>query len=89
MGRTGTGTLHAIYLPLIRNSIGTALLLVFIDCVKELSATLFLRPFNYDTLATRVHEQASLENLSDAAPAAILIIGVSALAVALLARASS
>jgi iron(III) transport system permease protein len=61
---------------------------VFVDCVKELPATLLLRPFNYDTLATRVHDQASLENLGDAAPAAILVIFVGLCAVALLARSS-
>ena len=65
-----------------------ALLLVFVDCVKELPETLLLRPFNYETLATRVHEQASLENLGDAAPAAMLVIAVGLAAVGLLARAN-
>jgi iron(III) transport system permease protein len=46
----------------------TALLVVFVDCVKELPATLLLRPFNYNTLSTRVYELASLERLSEAAP---------------------
>ena len=41
--------------------------LVFVDCVKELPATLILRPFNFDTLATRAYEQASLEQIGDAA----------------------
>ena len=54
--------------PLIRGSIGSALLLVFVDCVKELPATMLLRPFNYETLATRVHDQASLENIGDISP---------------------
>ena len=44
-----------------------ALLVVFVDCVKELPATLLLRPFNYNTLSTRVYELASLERLSEAA----------------------
>ena len=52
------GTLGEVYLPLMKGSVGTALLLVFVDCVKELPATLLLRPFNYDTLATRAHEKA-------------------------------
>lgn len=86
LGRSAGGTLRAVYMPLMRGSVGTALLLVFVDCVKELPATLLLRPFNYDTLATRVHEKASLENLGDASPAAILVIGVGLLAVILLAR---
>ena len=86
LGRTAAGTLRAVHLPLIRASIGSALLLVFVDCVKELPATLLLRPFNYDTLATRVHAKASLENITDAAPAALTITLVGLVAVALLAR---
>ena len=86
LGQTPGGTLRRIYAPLIRGSVATALLLVFVDCVKELPATLLLRPFNFNTLATRAHEQATLEKIADAAPSAILIIGVSLLAVALVAR---
>lgn len=89
LGRTQGQTLAEVYYPLIRGSIASALLLVFVDCVKELPATLLLRPpFGFDTLATRVHEQASLENLAGAAPGALLIIGVGLVAVALLARAN-
>ncbi|SMX42975.1 ABC transporter permease [Actibacterium lipolyticum] len=86
LGRTARGTLLSVYLPLIRGSVGTALLLVFVDCVKELPATLLLRPFGFNTLATRVYEKASLENIGDAAPAALLVIGVGLVAVLLLAR---
>ncbi len=86
LGRSRGQVLGSVYFPLIRGSIASALLLVFVDCVKELPATLLLRPFNYDTLATRVHAQASLENLGDAAPAAVLVIAVGLVAVALLAR---
>lgn len=86
LGRSAGGTLRAVYAPLIRGSVGTALLLVFVDCVKELPATLLLRPFNYDTLATLVYNQASLENIGGAAPAAMLVIVVGLGAVALLAR---
>lgn len=86
LGRTSGGTLRDLYLPLMRGSLGTALLLVFVDGVKELPATMLLRPFNFETLATRTHEQASLENLPDAAPAALLIIAVGLCAVAILAR---
>lgn len=88
LGRTAGGVLRAVHLPMMRGSVGVALLIVFVDCVKELPATLLLRPFNYDTLATRVHEKASVEALAEAAPAAILVILVSLVAVALLARAS-
>ncbi|MDY6858826.1 MAG: iron ABC transporter permease [Pseudomonadota bacterium] len=88
LGRTARGTLLSVYLPLIRGSVGTALLLVFVDCMKELPATLLLRPFGFNTLATRVYEKASLENLGEAAPAALLVIGVGLIAVLLLARAN-
>jgi len=88
LGRTARGTLVSVYLPLIRPSVGTALLLVFVDCVKELPATLLLRPFNFNTLATRVYDKASLENIGDAAPAALLVIAVGLVAVGLLARAN-
>lgn len=88
LGRTKGGTLLAVQMPLVRASIGSALLLVFVDAVKELPATLLLRPFNFDTLATRVHAKASLENIAEAAPAALMISAIGLVAVALLARAN-
>ena len=88
LGRTPGGALRAVHLPLMRGSVATALLVVFVDCVKELPATLLLRPFNYNTLATRVFELASLERLEDAAPAALMVMAVGLLAVALMARAN-
>lgn len=87
LGRTAGGVLGSVYLPLMRGSVATALLLVFVDCVKELPATLLLRPFNFETLATRVHEKASLENIGEAAPPALLVMAVGMVAVAILARA--
>ena len=86
LGRGAGGALRAVHLPLMRGSVLGALLIVFVDCVKELPATLLLRPFNYDTLATRTFELASLERLSDAAPAALLVMAVGLCAVAVLAR---
>jgi iron(III) transport system permease protein len=88
LGRSAGGTLRAVHLPLVRASIGSALLLVFVDAVKELPATLLLRPFNFDTLATRVHAKASLENIAEAAPAALMITLIGLAAVALLGRAN-
>ncbi len=88
LGRSAGGTLGAVYLPMMRGSVATALLVVFVDCVKELPATLLLRPFNFNTLATRVHELASLERLGEAAPAALVVMAVGLLAVGLLARAN-
>lgn len=88
LGRGAAGTLRAVHIPMMRASLGSALLLVFVDCVKELPATLLLRPFNFDTLATRVHAKASLENIAEAAPAALMITLVSLIAVVFLARAN-
>ncbi|OUD10597.1 iron ABC transporter permease [Marivivens niveibacter] len=88
LGQSAGGVLNRIYLPLVRASVGSALLLVFVDCVKELPATLLLRPFNYNTLATRVYDKASLENLTEAAPAALMITLVGLAAVGFLARAN-
>ncbi len=89
LGRTPGGVLRAVHLPLMRGSVAMALLLVFVDAMKELPATLLLRPFNFNTLATRVHDQASLERLAQAAPAALVITGVGLIAVLLLARADA
>jgi len=86
LGRGPGGALRAVYLPMMRGSVLTALLVVFVDCVKELPATLLLRPFNYNTLSTRVFELASLERLSEAAPAALLVMAVGLVAVAVMAR---
>ncbi|QYZ71310.1 ABC transporter permease [Neotabrizicola shimadae] len=86
LGRTRGGALSAIYLPLMRGSVATALLMVFVDCVKELPATLLLRPFNFNTLSTRTFELASLEKLGEAAPAALLVMAVGLAAVAVIAR---
>lgn len=88
LGRSAGGALRDVYLPLMRGSVATAVLVVFVDCVKELPATLLLRPFNFNTLSTRVYELASLEKLGEAAPAALLVMAVGLVAVALLARAN-
>ncbi|MFN3274968.1 MAG: ABC transporter permease [Paracoccus sp. (in: a-proteobacteria)] len=86
LGRNHAGVLRDVFMPLMRGSVGSALLLVFVDCVKELPATLLLRPFNFETLATRTHQRASVEDLGNAAPAALLVMMVGILAVILLAR---
>lgn len=86
LGRNAGETLRAVHLPLVRASVGSALLLVFVDAVKELPATLML--YHEETLATRVYAKASLENLAEAAPAALTITLVGLVAVVLLARAN-
>lgn len=86
LGRTPWGMLQSVHLPLMRGSIASALLVVFVDCVKELPATLMLRPFNFNTLSTRVYELASLEHLSEAAPAALIVMAMGLAATLILAR---
>jgi iron(III) transport system permease protein len=62
--------------------------LVFVDVMRELPATLILRPFNFDTLATRVYRLASDERLADASLPAIVIVLVGVIPVLLLQRSS-
>ncbi len=66
--------LKRIHMPMMRGSLLTALLLVFIDVLKELPATLILRPFNFNTLAVRTYELANEERLADAAVPALAIV---------------
>ncbi len=70
--------LRSIHMPMMRGSLLTASLLVFVDVLKELPATLILRPFNFNTLAVRTYELANEELLAEAAvPAlAIVIVGI-------------
>ena len=89
LGSGRGGVLARVHIPMIRGSVLTAALLIFVDAVKELPATLILRPFNFETLATTVYNAASLEQLAEAGPAALAIIVVGLLPVAILARSLS
>lgn len=84
LGRSQLSTLHEVYLPLLRPAIVTGALLVFVECMKELPATLLLRPFNYDTLATKIYDAASLETFEQGALPGLAIIVVGLLPVLLL-----
>lgn len=84
LGRTAERTLVEIHMPLLRPVLVSAGLLVFVDVMKELPATLLLRPFNVETLATWVYVQASREAIGDAAPAALAIVLVGLLPLVLL-----
>lgn len=86
LGLTPLGTLIEVHLPLIRPAILSAGLLVFVDCMKELPATLILRPFDFETLATMVYTLASLDQLEDSALAALTIVAAGIVPVILLAR---
>ena len=77
-------TLRRIHIPIVRTSMLTALLIVFVDVMKELPATLILRPFNYDTLAVQAFRLASDERLQEAAAPSLVIGAVGLLPVALL-----
>lgn len=76
--------LWRVHIPLMRSGIITALLVVFVDCMKELPATLLLRPFNFDTLATYVYQYASDELLEESALAALMIVATGLIPVLLL-----
>ena len=77
-------TLVRVHVPIISGSLLTAALLVFVDVMKELPATLIMRPFNFNTLAVRAFELAEDEQLAESAPAALSIVGVGILPVILL-----
>ncbi len=87
LGRRPGAAVRAVELPLARNALLTAGVLVFVDTMKELPATLIVRPFDFDTLAVRVHNLASDERLAEASTAALLIVAVGLLPVAVLVRA--
>ena len=86
LGATTSETIRKIHFPLLRPSIFAACLLVFVDVMRELPATLILRPFNFDTLATQVYRLASDERLAEASGAALLIVILGVLPVLLLQR---
>lgn len=86
LGRTPWQTLREVHAPIIRPSMVSAGLLVFVDVMKELPATLILRPFNMSTLAVEVHHLASDERLIEAAPGALVIVLVGIVPVILMSR---
>ena len=86
LGHTPWQTLRRVHLPLLRGSALTAALLVFIDVMKELPATLVMRPFNFDTLATQAYTLASDERLAEASTAALAIVAVGLLPMMLICR---
>lgn len=76
LGRTTTGTLGEVHLPLLKPVLGAAAVLVFVDSMKELPATLLLRPFNFDTLATHIYTLASFDLFEQGALPALAIVAV-------------
>ncbi|MFN8830452.1 MAG: ABC transporter permease [Labrys sp. (in: a-proteobacteria)] len=88
LGDTRSQTMWRIHLPLIRPALGAAALLVFVDAMKELPATLLLRPFNFETLSTVVYDAASRGMFEDGALAALAIVLAGLLPVVMISRLS-
>ena len=86
LGLSQTGVLTRIHIPLMQGSVLTAILVCFVDILKELPATLILRPFDFNTLAVRAYELAGQERLLDASPASLCIVLVGLVPVILLNR---
>ncbi len=86
LGQGPLGMLRRVHLPMLTPSLLTALLIVFVDVMKELPATLIMRPFNYDTLAVQAYRLASDERLEGAAVPSLVIVAVGLLPVILICR---
>ncbi|MFW5832616.1 MAG: ABC transporter permease [Pseudomonadota bacterium] len=86
LGTRGFGIVARVHVPLLRRSLWTAALIVFVDVIKELPATLIIRPFDFDTLAIRVYQLASDERLSEAATGSLAIVLVGLLPVLVVTR---
>ena len=86
LGQSAFGTLRRVHFPILRPSLLTAMLIVFVDVMKELPATLILRPFNFDTLAVQAYRLASDERLEGAAVPSLVIAAIGLLPVILICR---
>lgn len=86
LGVSMTKTLWKIDIPLVKGTMLSGALLVFVDVLKELPLTLILRPFNYDTLATKAFEMASDEMVAESSNAALIIIATGVIPIILLSR---
>lgn len=80
-------TLVRVYVPMLRGSVFTAALIVFVDVMKELPATFVMRPFNFDTLAVQAYNLAADERLAEAATASLVIVAVGVLPIIVLSHA--
>jgi iron(III) transport system permease protein len=85
-GASQTNSMRRIHLPLLRPAMLGAVIVVFVDCLKELPATLLLRPLNVETLATSIYQFASRGSFEEGALAALLIVAASIGPVAWLTR---
>jgi iron(III) transport system permease protein len=88
LGENAFGTLRKIHLPMLRPALGAAAILIFVDCMKELPATLMLRPFGVETLATHIYAEAVRGTYEDGSVAALLIVLAGLIPIVMLARVS-
>lgn len=86
LGQTPAATLRRVHLPMMGASLATAGLLILVDVIKELPATLIMRPFNFDTLAVKTFELASDERLAEAALPGLAILACGIVPVIVLSR---
>lgn len=86
LGENGAGVLWRIHVPMLTGGLMTAGLIVFVDIMKELPATIIMRPFNFDTLAIQAYRLAADERLSEAAVPSLSIVAVGLIPVLLLNR---
>ena len=86
LGRTPLNMISSVHIPIMRSTMFTALLIVFVDVMKELPATLIMRPFNFDTLAVQAYRLASDERLEGAAVPSLVIVVVGLIPVILVCR---
>ena len=86
LGLGPAATLARVHVPMMRSSLVTAALLVFVDVMKELPATFVMRPFNFDTLAVQAYNLAADERLAEASTASLAIVAVGLLPLVLAAR---
>ncbi|MGV6875607.1 ABC transporter permease [Pseudochelatococcus sp. B33] len=86
LGQTSAGVFRKVHLPLSKPALVSSGLLIFVDCMKELPATLLLRPLNFETLATHLYGEAARGTYEEASIAALLIVVIGILPVVVLSR---
>ena len=86
LGETASGTLRHVHLPILKPALAAASVLLFVDCVKELPATLLLRPLNFETLATALYAEAARGTYEDGSLYALTIVLIGILPLVLLSK---
>lgn len=89
LGRTPRQVMMSVHAPLMRSSLLTAVLLVFVDCMKELPLTMLLRPFNFETLTTYIYQFASEEKIEYSALPSLFVVAAGIIPIILLNRSTT